>query len=254
MTNIYKKALTVWNKLEPQHPIKSIVRDVEFHKNFINFFQPGPTYHFVFDVEKAEFEYISEELADVLGYNRDEYNIYFFLNKIHPEDQPFFIAFEQKIKEFLQQLSDEDIVRYKFQYTFRILDKHHQYKTILQQIITLQYDAEKETAKSLGFHSDISHLKLDGKPTLSFIGLNGAPSYYNVSIDEVTFTSTHDVFTPREKEIIKLIIEGLSSAEIAKKLYISVYTVSTHRKNILRKTNSNNWLEAYSKAIKNGWL
>ncbi len=41
----------------------------------------------------------------------------------------------------------------------------------------------------------------------------------------------------REKEIISLICQELTSAEIAEKLFLSPLTVETHRKNILRKTN-----------------
>jgi len=41
----------------------------------------------------------------------------------------------------------------------------------------------------------------------------------------------------REREIIELIIKGLSSLEIAEKLYISVNTVNTHRRNLLEKNN-----------------
>jgi DNA-binding NarL/FixJ family response regulator len=42
----------------------------------------------------------------------------------------------------------------------------------------------------------------------------------------------------REKEIVNLIINGLSNKEIATKLYISESTVETHRKNIYRKTET----------------
>ena len=42
--------------------------------------------------------------------------------------------------------------------------------------------------------------------------------------------------TPREIEIIKLIAEELTSAEISQKLFLSEHTIDTHRKNILRKT------------------
>jgi len=45
-----------------------------------------------------------------------------------------------------------------------------------------------------------------------------------------------NVFTRREFEIIRLIEEGLSSEQIAEKLFLSVYTVNTHRRNILKKT------------------
>lgn len=42
----------------------------------------------------------------------------------------------------------------------------------------------------------------------------------------------------REKEIVNLIIDGLSNKEIATKLFISDSTVETHRKNIYRKTET----------------
>jgi DNA-binding NarL/FixJ family response regulator len=44
--------------------------------------------------------------------------------------------------------------------------------------------------------------------------------------------------TPREIEIIKLIIKEYSNQKIADTLNISEYTVETHRKNIFRKTNT----------------
>jgi DNA-binding NarL/FixJ family response regulator len=39
----------------------------------------------------------------------------------------------------------------------------------------------------------------------------------------------------REFEIVRLIEAGLSSKEIADKLFLSVHTVNTHRSNILEK-------------------
>ncbi|MFN0048586.1 MAG: response regulator [Cytophagales bacterium] len=44
--------------------------------------------------------------------------------------------------------------------------------------------------------------------------------------------------TPREIEIIKLIIKEYSNQKIADALFISEHTVETHRKNIFRKTNT----------------
>lgn len=45
------------------------------------------------------------------------------------------------------------------------------------------------------------------------------------------------LLSDREKEILRLIKKGLSSKEIAARLYLSVYTVDTHRKNICAKLN-----------------
>jgi DNA-binding NarL/FixJ family response regulator len=44
----------------------------------------------------------------------------------------------------------------------------------------------------------------------------------------------------REIEIIKLVISGLTSQEIAEKLNISYYTVTTHRRNVNKKLNIKN--------------
>lgn len=55
----------------------------------------------------------------------------------------------------------------------------------------------------------------------------------------------------REKEIISLICQELTSAEIADKLFLSPLTVETHRKNILRKTNSKTIVGLIKFAIEN---
>lgn len=42
--------------------------------------------------------------------------------------------------------------------------------------------------------------------------------------------------TDREREILKLIADGLRTREVAAKLSISTKTVDTHRQNIMKKT------------------
>ena len=48
------------------------------------------------------------------------------------------------------------------------------------------------------------------------------------------------LMTRREKEVLELIANGMTNNEIAKKLFISVSTVDTHRKNLLTKFESKN--------------
>jgi DNA-binding NarL/FixJ family response regulator len=49
------------------------------------------------------------------------------------------------------------------------------------------------------------------------------------------FLDLWDDLTPREKEILSFIVEGLTDKEIAEELYLSVRTVTTHVHHILRK-------------------
>lgn len=48
------------------------------------------------------------------------------------------------------------------------------------------------------------------------------------------------LLSPREQEIVQLVRQGLTSQEIAAQLFLSNYTVETHRRNILRKLNIKN--------------
>ncbi len=52
--------------------------------------------------------------------------------------------------------------------------------------------------------------------------------------------SKKTTITKREKEILALIVDGHTSSQIAKRLYISPRTVETHRSNLMQKLNINN--------------
>ena len=56
----------------------------------------------------------------------------------------------------------------------------------------------------------------------------------------------------REKEVLKLLADELTSKEISEALFISVNTVETHRKNILLKTGSKTTTGAVKFAIESG--
>jgi two-component system response regulator NreC len=60
----------------------------------------------------------------------------------------------------------------------------------------------------------------------------------------------YDELTPREREVLILIAEGLSNADIADKLVISVKTVDRHRENIMRKLNMHSRIDLVKYAIR----
>ena len=60
--------------------------------------------------------------------------------------------------------------------------------------------------------------------------------------------------TRREKEILKLIAAGMKSNDMATKLFLSHYTVETHRKNLLTKFKVNNTATLISRAAAAGLL
>ena len=64
----------------------------------------------------------------------------------------------------------------------------------------------------------------------------------------------YDDLTPREREVLILIAEGLTNAEIAEKLVISVKTVDRHRENIMRKLNLHSRIDLVKYALRIGLI
>jgi DNA-binding NarL/FixJ family response regulator len=67
-------------------------------------------------------------------------------------------------------------------------------------------------------------------------------------------SSHQPVLTKREKEIMKLIAEGLTNGQIAKHLFLSVDTVDTHRRNLYTKLNVKNTALLIRYALDHGMI
>ncbi len=74
------------------------------------------------------------------------------------------------------------------------------------------------------------------------------------AIDEVDFTCDPVIISAREIEIITLIAEGLTNAQISEKLFLSKHTVNTHRKNIMNKLGVKNTAGIVMYAIKEEYI
>jgi len=75
-------------------------------------------------------------------------------------------------------------------------------------------------------------------------------SYFDMVKDFDHPEKSHTVnLSEREVEIVKLIVNGFTSNEIADQLFLSEHTVKTHRKNIFRKIGINNTSQLASYAI-----
>lgn len=60
--------------------------------------------------------------------------------------------------------------------------------------------------------------------------------------------------TKRELEIIRLLAQSKTTDEIASILFISPFTVATHRRNIFQKTQTHSLIELISLAVQKTWI
>ena len=63
---------------------------------------------------------------------------------------------------------------------------------------------------------------------------------------------SYELLTSREREILQLLGEGKANKEIAKMLDLSLYTVETHRSNMLEKLNLHSTAELILYAVRKG--
>jgi DNA-binding CsgD family transcriptional regulator len=62
------------------------------------------------------------------------------------------------------------------------------------------------------------------------------------------------IITKQEQKVLELIGNGLSSKQIANRLFISFHTAESHRKHLLEKFDARNSAELMKKATKQYWL
>lgn len=71
---------------------------------------------------------------------------------------------------------------------------------------------------------------------------------------ELVGESAGDLLTPREAEVLRLIVRGYSNRDIARELFISESTVKSHTAGIYRKLGAEDRTGAILAAIKRGWI
>jgi len=85
--------------------------------------------------------------------------------------------------------------------------------------------------------------------------IKGKVYYSFEAISSLRKAEPHQLLiTRREKEVLLLIADGLTNAEISEKLFISIPTVNTHRKSLLEKFEVKNTAMLIGKATKLGLI
>ena len=64
--------------------------------------------------------------------------------------------------------------------------------------------------------------------------------------------ASHASLSPREKEVLQLLAEGLSSPEIGQRLFVATSTVETHRRNVMQKLRIHSVADLTKYAIREG--
>lgn len=248
--NALEEVQKIWNTISTGERILDETFDLAIQKKLLDIFHVGNYFFYVVNIRKSKLEYISPEIKNILGYGTIT-SLEDIVSFIHPDDVSCFLNFEAAVERFFSQLTGSELFKYKVQYDLRFKKADGNYTRILHQFVIIQHD--EHDIKTFAVDTDIAHLKTGGESQLSFIGLDGAPSYFNVSIDTI-FNPVKSFFTKRERQVLQALAAGMNSHEISEALSISKHTVDVHRKNMLKKTDAKSTYEILQKAFNKGWV
>jgi len=189
----------------------------------------------VADLVLIQIIWASTRSAKMIGIPHEELNAYHFFEATHPDDIYKHTLGRSKLMDFANDLYNAKKGKTYLSMNIRIRNSEGKYEDLLFQLLFFYSEIHK-TVFLLQVHTNIESFK---KPKYGY--------HYYVGDDLSLFRYPDEEmlkigipFTNREFEIIKLIEAGLDSNQIAERLFLSVYTVNTHRGNILEKTDFKN--------------
>ncbi|MHB8260214.1 MAG: LuxR C-terminal-related transcriptional regulator [Bacteroidia bacterium] len=230
---------------------KYYLKQYSFFKNMVDVL-PGAVY--ILNFETDQYLFASQSSVSILGYTANEMlqmGREFIVNQIHSDDRKIYggAPFKRFI-EFIKQIPADELKKCRFSVNYRFKRKDGVHIKLLQQYVVLEVNDAGFPLLCLGLVTDITAHKSDNKMIFSISKYDKKKGFEAISTD--TFPQQAVCISKRECDIVKYMLQGLTSQAIADKLFVSLHTVSTHRKNILKKTNCKNTAELSRYAILNG--
>ena len=192
-------------------------------------------FFYVADIIQMKVLFCSNRSIQMIGISPEEVSPYHFMEATHPDDIKRLSLGRTKLIGRAQDLFIAKKGEIIVSTNFKIRNSTGKYSNILIQNYLFYTEVPYKTVFFFKLHTNIDRFKKIKHGFHYYIGND--MSYFRYPDDE--FLSMGNVFSHREFEIITLIEAGLSSEQIAEKLFLSPFTVNTHRANILEKTEKN---------------
>jgi DNA-binding CsgD family transcriptional regulator len=186
----------------------------------------------VFDMSRMRVEFTSLRSYEMLGIEAEDLTPYHFKEATHPDDlkrNELGIAKLFKIAHEMFVAKKGDIL---ISSNFRFRTLTGAYANQLVQCYIFYRASPYEAVYMLHIATDIDWYKKFKRAYHYYLGND--LSYFRYPDEELLIQG--NILTDREFEIIKLIQAGYKSEQIAEKLFLSKFTIDTHRRNILVKT------------------
>lgn len=228
--------------------VRSALDKVYDLENYI----PHDTFCFALHHQHRQIAYLSPAFWNMFGNTFGQLhirNLFSLLQLIDPLDLATFIKNQKKLWQNLCNWSDEKQLLVRITQDVRIKPVSGKSMRLLisQQIVRT---ANHKPDWSVGHCTDITHIKEDGDLSLAVFSGNNQ----QLALKKVVGWGQDEIFTERESDVLRLLSKGYKSKDIEKILHISLHTVRTHRRNMLKKTKLKNTTQLVNFAVREGLI
>jgi len=193
----------------------------------------------IFDMIRMKIEFSSERSYQMLGIKAEELSPFHFKEATHPDDLDRNELGISKLFKIAHELFVAKKGEMLISSNFRFRDITGKYSNQLIQCYLYYTAIPYETVYMMHVSTDIEWCKKMKHGCHYYVGND----LKNFRYPDTELLAKDSNFSIREFEIIKLVASGLSSEQIGKKLFLSTYTINTHRANILKKTGKSHLSE-----------
>ncbi|QES87393.1 LuxR C-terminal-related transcriptional regulator [Rhizosphaericola mali] len=232
------------NQEELNFPLESLIA---------NIFSVGDFYYFTINFTDQSLYKIHPNILSTHGLKELPKTIGEILDLMHPDDLIFVRTAEQWCFDKAIEIGIENRFSFKASYCFRMKMKDGSYQLFHHQAILFKPTNNDVMAHAINIHTNLNAITTHNNYIVTISGLGNNKTIYQNKLDQFSSSSMiKTILSKREREIIDFIAKGHSSVEISKLLYLSEHTIRTHRKNILKKTNTKSSTELIKYAFENG--
>lgn len=187
-----------------------------------------------------QLEYISDTCQDILGISKEYLkaeSVGGFIKLIHPDDiRGFSQCVEYMVSKKIDLCDDYRILVY-----YRLKTSSDEYVYVEEERIAIRNDAGRFV--HLSMVKNITHEESFSGTRLKI--LKRVRDKY-LLIHEYAPKTEGNELTSRQRDIIQLVLMGLSNQEIADRLSLSIYTIKNHKQALFKKFGIGTSLELTS--------
>jgi DNA-binding CsgD family transcriptional regulator len=206
------------------------------------------------------YEYISDGIRSHLGYDVKSYSneqlTNFIFSIIYEKHRSFLLNGYLPVvfKYFKDNSAHINGTDYRYSCCIKAKNIYDVYQWYLIDTTIIEVDENGSPQRTLITCTNINQFKKDELVYYNILK-KANDGIYEVLLEGVEDNRRDEYqLTPREIQIVNLISQGYTNKKLAEKLFVSIDTVKTHRKNIMKKTKCKGIAELTNFAFSRGLL